>query len=117
VIEMKKRVRVVMAIVLSLAIVVTGIGVALSTDTVSADKPPGKLAYNLNIIGRGNYGGGEVNAGVYPGGGADNQNRHTIPFLFRLRPRGIPTLAPPQVDKTTLGLLSTQSRCLRKVLS
>jgi len=64
---MKKRVRVVMAIVLALAVVVTGIGVALSTDTVSADKPPGKLAYNLNIIGRG-----------IPGGGADNQNRHTI---------------------------------------
>jgi hypothetical protein len=104
VIEMKKRVRVVMAIVLSLAIVVTGIGVALSTDTVSADKPPGKLAYKNPARG------GFTLA-------AERTMGTDTPFLFRLRPRGIPTLAPPQVDKTTLGLLSTQSRCLRKVLS
>lgn len=75
---MKKPIVVVVAIVLALAMLVSAVSVALGPTMVSADKPPGKLAYNLNIIGRGNYGGGEVNAKDYTGGGANNENRHTI---------------------------------------
>ncbi len=46
--------------------------------TAWADQPPGKLAFNLNIIGMGNYGHGAVNPKEYNGNGDDNGSRHTV---------------------------------------
>ncbi|MDP2662788.1 MAG: hypothetical protein Q8R28_18895 [Dehalococcoidia bacterium] len=50
----------------------------LTPGTASAAQPPGKLAFNLNIIGMGNYGHNDVTAKEYTGNGDANGSRHTI---------------------------------------